>query len=155
MRQKILCFTIALVIFAASAQAQVGDWEDVKDLSTGPILVQAGHPVPVRCIFQYATDTALFCEHVYRTPFSEPYQMTFDRKEIRQISYQYYREGHAAKGALIGAGIGAAVGAAGRDTGNASNRVGAAVVGGGFGALFGSLIGGNWRSLQTKIVYQK
>jgi hypothetical protein len=144
-----------LIVFVSSAQAQVGDWQVVKDLAAGPILVQAVHRVPARCIFQYATDTALFCEHIYHTPFLAPYQMRFDREEIREISYQYYRGGNAVKGGLIGAGIGAAVGASGRDAGDASNRVGCAVIGGGFGALFGSLIGGNWRRVQTKVVYQK
>jgi hypothetical protein len=152
MRQRLLSLTLVLVTFVSSAQAQAGNWQDVKDLYPGPIFVEVGHRVPIRCIFQHATDTTLFCERTYRTPFSEPDQIMFDRMEIHRITYQYYRGGNALKGGLIGAGIGAAAGAAGKDAGN---RIGNAVLGGALGALFGSFIGGNWQTLHTQVVYQK
>ncbi len=155
MRQRLLSLTLVLVTFLSTAQAQAGSWQDVKDLYPGPIFVEAGHRVPVRCIFRHATDTTLYCERTYRTPFSEPDQITFDREEIHRITYQYYRQGNAGKGALIGAGIGAAAGASGKDAGDASNRVVAAIIIGGIGALFGSLIGGSLRTLHTEVVYQK
>jgi hypothetical protein len=146
---------LALVMFVSSAQAQIGDWQEVENLSSGDtIFVQAERHF-AKCRFEYATDSTLFCEQVYRSPDVEPREVSFDRSEIRQVTLEYIREGSAAKGALIGLGAGATAGAVSLDHGDARARLGAAIIVGTIGGMFGSLFGRTSRTVHSKVIYQK
>ena len=81
--------------------------------------------------------------------------MSFDRSEIRQVSLEYYREGNAAKGALIAMGIGATLGAVSGNNGDARTRLGAAIIVGTIGGVFGSMFGRTSRTVHRKVVYQQ
>lgn len=147
---------LALVIFISSAQAQIGDWQDVEDLQSGTtILVQAEHRYPTRCVFEHATDHTLLCEQIYRSPFLEPRETSFDRTEIRQVSFEYYRQGNAARGALIGMGVGATLGAVSGDNVDARSRLGSAIIVGTIGGVFGALFARGLRTVHSKVIYRK
>jgi hypothetical protein len=140
MRKRILYPILALVMFVSSAQAQIGDWQDVEDLPPDTVIsVQTGYRYPVRCMFEYATDRILFCAVAYRSRLIEPHEMRLDRSEISQVSFDN-GERNTAKGALIGGGIGAAIGASPDPGRSGYTRLGGAVLLGLIGGAVGHVI---------------
>jgi hypothetical protein len=111
-------------MFVSSAQAQIGDWEDVKNIPS--------------CTFDRATNRALFCTVLYSFGI-EPPELSVDRRGISQVSFDN-GDRNTAKGALIGGGIGATIGAS-LDPGRSGySRLGGAFLLGGIGSVVGHVI---------------
>lgn len=144
-----------MAILVSSAQAQIGDWQDVQDLpSNATIFVQPEHKRIMRCTFEHATDSTLFCAIVYRSPYLSPREISFDRADVRQITVEYVHESNIARGTVIGAGVGAAAGAS-LAHGNADSRLGSAIVLGALGGLFGTIFARSLNDVHTKIIYRR
>jgi hypothetical protein len=156
MRHRIFHSTLVLVLFASTAHAQVGDWQNVQSLPPGtPIIVQDRSNV--RCSFQRATDQTLFCWHEFRRrSFRGPVQLVLERGRILQISLEADTPHHAAVGAVIGAGIGAlAAGLATAANRSASNPEGSAFIGGLLGGTIGWLVGKHAGPAQGEVIYRR
>ncbi len=155
MTRQIIYSILALVILLSSAQAQIGDWQDVQDIAANTtIFVQAEHKRLMRCTFEQATDGMLFCALVYRSPYLRPREINFNRSEVRQVLVEYVHESNIAKGTVIGAGVGAAAGAS-LTHGNADSRLGATILLGTIGAVFGTIFARSLNDVRTKIIYRK
>jgi len=155
MRSRIVYPLLALVIFISSAQAQIGDWQNVEDIRSGLTIFVQGDRHFARCTFEHATDSALFCEQASRSPFFEPREIRFERTEIRRVSIEYFRDGNAAKGALVGMGVGATLGAVSGDQADGRSRLGGAIIVGTIGAVFGSMFARSFRTVHSQVIYQQ
>src|SRR3989442_2953949 len=134
-RQRIIHCMLAGLILASSAQAQTGDWRAVENLKPRSRISVKVHLRTI-CFFLRATHDELVCELPadHRIPFG-PFQLTFDRRSIREVRLEHSEAADAALGAAIGGGVGAAVGASQKP--ETLTRGGGAILLGAIGGLVG------------------
>lgn len=144
---------LLLLVLASGAQAQIGNWRAVRNLAPGSsISVKARHRL--RCIFEDATDETLVCKRIPHglVPI-DPAEITFDRRNIREVRLERSSNANVATGAAIGVGAGAAIGAS---NGNGTlTREGSALLLGSIGGIVGYFVGKEFPILLGKIVYQR
>jgi hypothetical protein len=156
MRRRILFPILVLVIFISSAQAQIGGWQNVENLTAGTVIaVQTEYRPTARCTFEHATERTLFCALVHRARFLGPQEVILDRSEIRQIMLEVTNQRNMAKGILIGAGIGATIGAIPDPDHSGYTRLGGALLLGAIGAAIGGVVGKNHSSNHYRVIYRQ
>jgi hypothetical protein len=135
LKRQIVVWAISVLFFAASVQAQTGDWRMVENLKPGSrVRVRTDAQRRIQCSVEGATDTELICEvHVRRSLRTST--LSIPRSEIQEV--HVLPNPDQAKDAAIGAAIGAGAGA----TGGAINARVARGAYGFFGALAGAGIG--------------
>ena len=145
---------LAVLLFASSAEAQTGDWRAVKNLRYGStISVEAERRV--RCILRGVTDDQLVCERIQRGLIRIfPSEITFDRRNVREVRLEHSDDANAAAGAAIGAGAGAALGSVKTRNGSLTRGGGALLVGT-IGGLIGWFFGRDFHVLHGKIIYKR
>ncbi|HEX9112296.1 MAG TPA: hypothetical protein VF845_12520 [Terriglobales bacterium] len=158
--KKTIPFLLAPLLLAASALAQTGDWQAVKDLQPGTrISVRSDHLfIHNTCFFLSATDDQLVCEravHSRRRMLIPPLppEAIYERSRVREVRLEHSEGANTMAGAGIGAGIGAALGAS---TNNGTlTRGGGALLLGGIGALVGGSFGSEFPVIHGKVVYRR
>jgi hypothetical protein len=157
LKRQIVVWAIS-VLFAASVQAQTGDWRMVENLKPGSwVRVRTDAQRRIQCSVEGATDTELFCEvHVRRSLRTST--LSIPRSEIQEV--RVLPNPDQAKDAAIGAAIGA--GTVATDAAiNAGVARGAYVFFGGLaGAGIGALIGASVPVFQvifqrSKLIYRR
>jgi hypothetical protein len=158
--KKTIPFLLAPLLLTASALAQFGDWQAVKDLQPGTrISVRADHFfIRDTCFFLSATDDQLVCEravHARRRMIIPPVppEAVYKSSRVREVRLERSEAANTMAGAGIGAGIGAALGAS-RNNGTLT-RGGGALLLGGIGALVGGSFGRELLVIHGKVVYRR
>jgi hypothetical protein len=158
--KKTILFLLAPVLLAASALAQTGDWQAVKNLPPGTrISVRSDHLfIRNTCFFLSATDDQLVCERAVRArrrmiiPAIPP-EAVYERSKVREVRLAHSEAANTMAGAGIGAGIGAALGASSNN--GTLTRGGGALLIGGIGALVGGSFGREFPVIHGKVVYRR
>jgi hypothetical protein len=155
---RYLRFVSLILVFhivAASAQAQTGDWQAVRNLPAGAyISVKTHYRFP--CVFRAATEDELTCRrdgrYIGENASSE---MKIARQDVREVRFEHLDvdHGNPVIGALIGGGLGAVSGAR-AGTGTRDHVTGAVFVGG-FCALLGAGIAWAIPIFHRKVVYRR
>lgn len=147
------CLLVMLLI-AAEARAQAGDWNAVQSLKIGTRISIKITPQKRTyvCYLRSVSADELTCRIRKPIFMPGPSTMTFARGDIREVRLRRYPE----RGEHIGAGIGALAGAAiGAARVPAARGLGAAI-GAGLGALLGMPLGAIFSIFaRDKLVYRQ
>ena len=150
--QQIVSLIVAVLIFAASAEAQTGDWQAVRNLPPGAyITVKTQYQFG--CHFRSASEEELICGHAGQGSMGrDSTAMRIDRQSVREVRFEHLSHGNPAIGALIGGALGAVSGA--HDGTGTRDHVGGAIFIGGFGALMGAWIAWMIPIFHRKVIYR-
>jgi hypothetical protein len=151
--QQIVSLILAVLIFAASAEAQTGDWQAVRNLPPGAF-VTVKTQYRFDCYFRGASEEELTCGHPGPGSIGRGSSaMRIDRKSVREVRLEHMSHGNPVIGALIGGGLGA-VGGARDGTGTRDHAAGAVFIGG-FGAFMGAWIAWMIPIFHRKVIYRR
>lgn len=153
---RFLRFVSLILVFqmvAASAQAQSGDWQAVRNLPSGAyISVKTHYRFP--CVFRGATEDELTCGRNGRYIGENGSSgMKIARQGVHEVRFDHMDHGNPVIGALIGGGLGAVSGAR-AGTGTRDHVTGAVFVGG-LGALLGAGIAWAIPIFHRNVVYRR
>jgi len=136
---QIIFSLLVVLLLGSNAQARTGDWQTVKNLQPGArIIVKTQHRHP--CILVSATEDELFCDVPQHWRLGLPAEMTFSRREIREVRTMPNQAKDAWIGAGIGAGAGAVIAGTGSRTYPGVNAFFGGLAGAGPGALVGAMV---------------
>lgn len=96
----LLASTLPIAFLACPARAQIGTWDDVRNIQPGSYISVKTDHYNVKCLFHHASDTDLWCKDQF-----------YVRRAIHEVRLEN-RAGSAFVGALLGAGVGAGAGIA-------------------------------------------
>jgi hypothetical protein len=150
MKHQPILSPLLVLLMLASAQAQKGDWQVVKNLASDQLIsVQVRHHwIRLKCRFEYATDDQLLCSYGWPLPISE---VAYPRDKIFTVRVAH---NPAAIGLAIGAGAGAVIGVS-QNPINGLGRGGNALIDAGFFGLLGAGVGGLVSPLfPGKVIYR-
>ena len=135
---RIISWVLVVLLFASSAEAQIGDWQAVQNLKSGTrILVKAKERY--FCSFENASNDQLVCE-VPRHGTLGRRSVAILRSEITEVRRLPNQAKAAWIGAGVGAGAGAVLGASTSKTSRGANAFFGGVAGAGLGALVGGIV---------------
>lgn len=145
----VVCGAILLAL-ASPMLAQTGDWSLVEQIKPGArVSIQARHGTV--CIFENATDEELFCRLESPRYFNFPPEISYDRRDVREVRMEHSDDFHSAVGAGVGFAVGAAVGA----THTPSSRGTVTLIYGAFGALIGQHLGPSVALIHGPVIYHR
>ena len=126
----------------------------MKNLPSGTLIsIKAWRSA--KCWFQSATDQQLLCGEVSRGHLiGIPDQLTFNRRDVRQVRLELSSETNAALGAGIGAAAGVAIGSianAAHPHSGEDARFWCAIG----GAVIGGVVSGDIRLVHGRIIYKR
>ena len=150
--QQIVSLILGVLIFAASAQAQTGNWQAVMNLPPGAYLA-VKTDYQFACIFRSATDDELICGRT--GPRGASSELRIDRRTVREVRFEHLDHGNPLIGAAIGGGIGVAAGIRAGAAGGARSSAGLALIFGTAIGGFGALIAYATPIFHRKVIYRQ